>query len=215
MNYVNLLWRQIIHANNKSWHGTQTWSNLTKALLKITLNNILLSASGSSKRVFSNRYLQSILYMLYFSPSFLKNGRLVVVYSISLSWHWQYRWNQTYVFQKYTPCKPKSSNMGASSLNGWSLAQFYQLLVHFVVALLCSFVGLQVQFHTVWLHRQPCWLSVRKTLNTKKNKCLQLKYFVYRMDVGTRQCSWLRHYASGRKIAGLIPDDVIGFFQLT
>jgi hypothetical protein len=29
----------------------------------------------------------------------------------------------------------------------------------------------------------------------------------------TRLRSWLRHYATSRKIAGLIPDDVIGFFS--
>jgi hypothetical protein len=27
--------------------------------------------------------------------------------------------------------------------------------------------------------------------------------------------SWLRHYATNRKVAGSIPDEVIGFFQLT
>jgi hypothetical protein len=30
----------------------------------------------------------------------------------------------------------------------------------------------------------------------------------------TRWHSWLRHYVTSRKIAGSIPDDVIGFFQL-
>jgi hypothetical protein len=30
---------------------------------------------------------------------------------------------------------------------------------------------------------------------------------------GTRQRSWLRHYATSRKVAGLIPDEVIGFFS--
>jgi hypothetical protein len=32
---------------------------------------------------------------------------------------------------------------------------------------------------------------------------------------GTRQRSWLRHYATGRKTSASIPDDVIGFFNLT
>ena len=32
---------------------------------------------------------------------------------------------------------------------------------------------------------------------------------------GTRWCSWLRHYATSRKVAGLIPDDVIQNFSLT
>jgi hypothetical protein len=26
-------------------------------------------------------------------------------------------------------------------------------------------------------------------------------------------CSWLRHYATSRKVAGSIPDEVIGFFN--
>jgi hypothetical protein len=28
------------------------------------------------------------------------------------------------------------------------------------------------------------------------------------------QHSWLRHYATSRKVAGLIPDEVTGFFNL-
>jgi hypothetical protein len=32
---------------------------------------------------------------------------------------------------------------------------------------------------------------------------------------GTRWRSWLRHYATSRKVAGSIPDDVIRFFQCT
>jgi hypothetical protein len=31
---------------------------------------------------------------------------------------------------------------------------------------------------------------------------------------GTRQRSWLRHYATSRKVAGSIPDEVIGFLNL-
>jgi hypothetical protein len=31
---------------------------------------------------------------------------------------------------------------------------------------------------------------------------------------GTRWHSWLRHYATSRKVAGSIPDEVIGFFNL-
>jgi hypothetical protein len=29
----------------------------------------------------------------------------------------------------------------------------------------------------------------------------------------TRWCSWLKHYATRRKVAGSIPDEVIGFFN--
>jgi hypothetical protein len=32
---------------------------------------------------------------------------------------------------------------------------------------------------------------------------------------GTRQRSWLRHYATSRKDTGSIPDEVIGFFNWT
>jgi hypothetical protein len=30
---------------------------------------------------------------------------------------------------------------------------------------------------------------------------------------GTRQRSWLRHYATNRKVVGSSPDEVIGFFN--
>jgi hypothetical protein len=30
---------------------------------------------------------------------------------------------------------------------------------------------------------------------------------------GTRQRGWLKHYATSRRVAGLIPDEVIGFFN--
>jgi hypothetical protein len=32
--------------------------------------------------------------------------------------------------------------------------------------------------------------------------------------MGTRLRSWLRHYATSRKVAGSIPDEVVGFFNL-
>jgi hypothetical protein len=31
---------------------------------------------------------------------------------------------------------------------------------------------------------------------------------------GTLQCSWLRHYATSRKVMGSIPDEVVAFFNL-
>jgi hypothetical protein len=30
---------------------------------------------------------------------------------------------------------------------------------------------------------------------------------------GTQQCSWLRHYATSQKVMGMIPGEVIGFFN--
>ena len=32
-------------------------------------------------------------------------------------------------------------------------------------------------------------------------------------NVDTRWCSWLRHCATSRKVAGSIPNDVIGIFH--
>jgi hypothetical protein len=32
---------------------------------------------------------------------------------------------------------------------------------------------------------------------------------------GTCQSTWLRHYATSRKVAGSIPDEIIGIFQFT
>jgi hypothetical protein len=44
---------------------------------------------------------------------------------------------------------------------------------------------------------------------------IKSKHFVYAcyMLGGTRQRSWLRQYATRRKVAGSIPDEVIGFFN--
>jgi hypothetical protein len=41
--------------------------------------------------------------------------------------------------------------------------------------------------------------------------------YIYRIPNifgGTRWRSWLRHYATSRKVTGSIPDEVTGFFQL-
>jgi hypothetical protein len=39
---------------------------------------------------------------------------------------------------------------------------------------------------------------------------------IYRFILGaTRQRSWLRHYATSRKVTSSIPDEAIGLFQLT
>jgi hypothetical protein len=37
----------------------------------------------------------------------------------------------------------------------------------------------------------------------------------YFMKEDTRYCSWLRHYATSRKVEGSNPDEVIEFFQVT
>jgi hypothetical protein len=42
-----------------------------------------------------------------------------------------------------------------------------------------------------------------------------LKFYNFYYFRGTRQRSWLRGYATSRKVAGSSPDEVIGFFQLT
>ena len=39
--------------------------------------------------------------------------------------------------------------------------------------------------------------------------------FLHKYMGGTRWRSWLRHCATSRKVAGSIPDGVIGFFSLT
>jgi hypothetical protein len=38
-------------------------------------------------------------------------------------------------------------------------------------------------------------------------------YSIYTVYQGTRWRSWLRHCATSRKVAGSIPDDVIGIFH--
>jgi hypothetical protein len=36
---------------------------------------------------------------------------------------------------------------------------------------------------------------------------------IFARSMGTRSRSWFRHYATSRKVAGSIPDEVIGFFN--
>jgi hypothetical protein len=38
-------------------------------------------------------------------------------------------------------------------------------------------------------------------------------YFDCVYNGGMQKCSWLRHYATRRKVVGSIPDEVIGFFN--
>ena len=43
----------------------------------------------------------------------------------------------------------------------------------------------------------------------------QKYYFSYKNIGGTRWRSWLRHCATRRKVAGSIPDGIVGFFSFT
>jgi hypothetical protein len=54
----------------------------------------------------------------------------------------------------------KCSYFGFSLLDSWLLAQLCQLFVHFVVALLCNFLGFQVQPQVVLVYGQPRFLTV-------------------------------------------------------
>jgi len=62
------------------------------------------------------------------------------------------------------PCEGKNvfrkcSDYGISLLDSWLLAQCSQLFVNFVVALLCNFLGFQVQPLVVLVYGQPCFLT--------------------------------------------------------
>jgi hypothetical protein len=52
-----------------------------------------------------------------------------------------------------------------------------------------------------------------------RTKQLRAKYLetlsIWQEYGDTRQCSWLRHYGTSRKVAGSRPDEVIQFFQFT
>jgi hypothetical protein len=48
-------------------------------------------------------------------------------------------------------------------------------------------------------------------LSTGINLLLRL-YCIYIIG-DARYCNWLRHYATSRKVASSIPDEVIGFFN--
>jgi hypothetical protein len=41
-----------------------------------------------------------------------------------------------------------------------------------------------------------------------------IRFIILTTDHSTRWCSWLRHCATSRKVAGSIPDGVIGIFHL-
>ena len=54
------------------------------------------------------------------------------------------------------------------------------------------------------------WLS----LPVSFRQCFILIFDASTTDIrGTRWRSWLRHYAKSRKVAGLIPEGVIGIFH--
>jgi hypothetical protein len=73
------------------------------------------------------------------------------------------------------------------------------------------------------LSKKPTYLSAYTPLNIyHSEKCFEqkqegkMKHFLCPMHIfprATRLRSWLRHYARSRKVAGSIPDDVIGFFN--
>jgi len=57
--------------------------------------------------------------------------------------------------------------------------------------------------------------EVRKSLRTHRNTQINysLSYNNYQIKGGTRWGSWLRHCATSQKVAGSIPDGVIGIFH--
>jgi hypothetical protein len=63
------------------------------------------------------------------------------------------------------------------------------------------------------LHDWP-WV---RTLRRKRNSSVHGRRHTNNRSFvrGTRWPVWLRHYATSRKVAGSIPDEVTGFFQLT
>jgi hypothetical protein len=73
--------------------------------------------------------------------------------------------------------------------------------------------------HSVQLRRWTwrCLQLSEKNLVLSLYHLLRVSHSIYnkvRTDVrGSRQCSWMRHYATSRKVAGFIPDDVTGFFN--
>ena len=74
----------------------------------------------------------------------------------------------------------------------------------------------------------PKWTERASNLFSRGLCCRRWWLFVFRylglfvliavistiINGGTRRCSWLRHCATSRKVAGSIPDGVIGIFHL-
>ena len=68
---------------------------------------------------------------------------------------------------------------------------------------------------------QPVLLQTNAVYCCKRhmifNKCMRIHIRIFRNYIGllwgTRYCVWLRHCATSRKVAGTIPDAVIGIFH--
>jgi hypothetical protein len=58
-----------------------------------------------------------------------------------------------------------------------------------------------------WIHLVQNSIQWRDLVNTVNEPSASTKGKQY------IKCSWLRHYSTSRKVAGLIPDEIIGFFN--
>ena len=72
-------------------------------------------------------------------------------------------------------------------------------------------VSLKISLHTCLMYFPVSLMQINKSKNPVSTATVLMNIlFVNR---GKRWRSWLRHYATSRKVAGSIPDDVIGIFH--
>jgi hypothetical protein len=55
-------------------------------------------------------------------------------------------------------------------------------------------------------------MNIMKLFNEERNAQV-FNLFIYLLLPGHAVAQWLRHCATNRKVAGSIPDDVVGFFH--
>ena len=64
-----------------------------------------------------------------------------------------------------------------------------------------------------WKKKNLCWYPRAQSESLRNPLQLRQLFFSYHEIRGTRWHSWLRHCATSRKVAGSIPDGVIGIFH--
>ena len=81
----------------------------------------------------------------------------------------------------------------------------FSILVAFATRVECCLKGISEATKTS--------SETRKCYFNQSDRFLQLFFSNTWREWGTRWCSWLRHCAKSRKVAGSIPDGVIGIFH--
>ena len=94
------------------------------------------------------------------------------------------------------------------------LSAFLQLIVTYVGAAgLAAMVGLHFVVQTYWVECKVCKNYVEKYARQPRFTYFKGDRVRWSKTGGTRWRSWLRYCATSRKVAGSIPDGVMGIFH--